>query len=400
MSDEEEEERVTGVPVEDEEILDGDDLLEERVSAGVPIPADEISLFTPESLAEGSVRPPPSMKRVSNPPPPLPPMAARKAPPPAPLPVRRPGPQAALGAPPPPPPKTPKKAVPPRKAARGKKKSEKVDFDDILTVPVESPKAKSDDERIEFSLEPEKTAKPAESEGGGGGRVAVVALLLAGAAAAVWFFVIRPPQGAGEELAHVDLEPIRVDSPPAEEPPEVTEPEAAPETEPEPEPEPEPESNMEPATMEPVSAMRQPAGERPRMVSAMALQTTNESEMVAEMTPEPAEEADDSPYHGGTPARMEPEPEPENLPEHPSRDDVQSALSAVRGAVAACTNGQHGTIRVRVTAVGSGRVTTAVVQDPLWARPPTGSCIARAVRRARFPRFSETRFVVIYPFQI
>ena len=88
------------------------------------------------------------------------------------------------------------------------------------------------------------------------------------------------------------------------------------------------------------------------------------------------------------------------LPAQPSREDVQRALSGVRGAVAQCMGGQHATVRVRVAVRGSGRVTTATVQDPYWARPPTGSCIARAVREAEFPAFSEETFVVLYPFQL
>ena len=91
---------------------------------------------------------------------------------------------------------------------------------------------------------------------------------------------------------------------------------------------------------------------------------------------------------------------PSNLPEHPSREQVQAALNAIRPQVAACLEGQHATVRVRITVRSSGRVTTAVVQDSFYARPPIGSCIARTVRRARFPAFSEDTFVVLYPFQL
>lgn len=87
------------------------------------------------------------------------------------------------------------------------------------------------------------------------------------------------------------------------------------------------------------------------------------------------------------------------LADAPSREQVQAALSAVRPAVQACVDG-HGTVRVRVSVASSGRVTTALVEDPYWARPPTGSCIARAVRTARFPPFARERFVVLYPFTL
>jgi hypothetical protein len=35
-----------------------------------------------------------------------------------------------------------------------------------------------------------------------------------------------------------------------------------------------------------------------------------------------------------------------------------------------------------------------------FAGTPVGSCVARAVRAARFPPFAEDRFEVTYPFQL
>ncbi len=104
-----------------------------------------------------------------------------------------------------------------------------------------------------------------------------------------------------------------------------------------------------------------------------------------------------------TPAPAPREPDPADSNEAPSqatpsRDDVSTALVAVRPAVSACIEG-HGNVRVRVTFSGSGRVASAEVLDPLWSRVPYGGCISRAVRRARVPRFQQARFVVVYPFQ-
>lgn len=88
-----------------------------------------------------------------------------------------------------------------------------------------------------------------------------------------------------------------------------------------------------------------------------------------------------------------------DMPETPSRQDVQSALLAVRSGVQACM-GRGGRVPVRVTVSGrTGRVMTATVQDAYFARQPTGGCIARAVRQARFPRFSQERLVVVYPYE-
>lgn len=96
-------------------------------------------------------------------------------------------------------------------------------------------------------------------------------------------------------------------------------------------------------------------------------------------------------------AVAEPEEDDAALPAHPDRDRVQSVLSGVSDAVAACAAGEHGTASVYVVVVSSGRVTTATVSGR-FAGTPIGSCIARAVRTARFPRFSEERFEVTYPY--
>ncbi len=98
------------------------------------------------------------------------------------------------------------------------------------------------------------------------------------------------------------------------------------------------------------------------------------------------------------PPPVAPPPPPADLPEEPTRDEVQAALSAIRPAVQSCV--QPGAqVRVRITIANSGRVTTAVVEDDYWSRQPHGGCIARAVRTASFPRFARDRFVVVFPFQ-
>ncbi len=90
----------------------------------------------------------------------------------------------------------------------------------------------------------------------------------------------------------------------------------------------------------------------------------------------------------------------EALPEQPARADVQRALSSVQTAVSACGNGQHGTAMVAITVSGSnGRVSAANVTGE-FAGTPVGSCVARAVRGATFPRFSRASIVINYPFRI
>lgn len=88
-----------------------------------------------------------------------------------------------------------------------------------------------------------------------------------------------------------------------------------------------------------------------------------------------------------------------NLPEAPDRDAVLNALSAVRPAVAACAEGRSGVATVQLTVANTGRVSGALVSG-IFAGTPQGSCIARAVRQARFPRFTRPTFSVTFPFPL
>ncbi|MBL8679244.1 MAG: hypothetical protein JNK05_08770 [Myxococcales bacterium] len=88
-----------------------------------------------------------------------------------------------------------------------------------------------------------------------------------------------------------------------------------------------------------------------------------------------------------------------NLPATPQRADVSTAMRSVQSAVRACSAGQTGTAMISITFASSGRVTTAVV-DPPFSGTPMGSCMARAVRAATVPAFSQPTFRVQYPFAL
>lgn len=90
----------------------------------------------------------------------------------------------------------------------------------------------------------------------------------------------------------------------------------------------------------------------------------------------------------------------ENLPEQPSRDEVISALRGVEDAVKACGGGQHGVAMAAITVAGNtGRVSSVNVSGQFQGTP-IGSCVARAVRGARFSKFSRPDFKVTFPFRI
>jgi hypothetical protein len=89
------------------------------------------------------------------------------------------------------------------------------------------------------------------------------------------------------------------------------------------------------------------------------------------------------------------------LADTPSRDQVLSAMRGVQGEVQACAEGQEveaSTATVAMTITGStGRVTSAQVSG---IGGTVGSCIARAVRGASFPKFAKAQFSINYPFKL
>ena len=87
-----------------------------------------------------------------------------------------------------------------------------------------------------------------------------------------------------------------------------------------------------------------------------------------------------------------------DLPKSPSREQVMSALNAVKGDVAACGKGTPGVATVAVSVAGAtGRVTNAQVNG---VTGPAGSCVAQAVRKAQFPKFQSGVFKVTFPFKL
>jgi predicted Zn finger-like uncharacterized protein len=92
------------------------------------------------------------------------------------------------------------------------------------------------------------------------------------------------------------------------------------------------------------------------------------------------------------------EPAASNLPLTPTRDQVLSAMNGVKAAVQACSKGAGGVATVSVNVAGAtGRVTTAEVNG---VQGPAGSCIAQAVRKAQFAKFSQKVFKVTFPYKL
>jgi hypothetical protein len=118
-------------------------------------------------------------------------------------------------------------------------------------------------------------------------------------------------------------------------------------------------------------------------------------------TPGPAEPGNARPRVAGKAVRKSvaaPAPVAEsNAIETPSRDDLLTGLDRVRSNVRACAEGRNGVAEVDLTIAANGVVTNALVGGD-FGGTPQGSCIARAVRKARFPTFKQDRYRVLFPY--
>jgi hypothetical protein len=87
------------------------------------------------------------------------------------------------------------------------------------------------------------------------------------------------------------------------------------------------------------------------------------------------------------------------IPQAPSRADVLNRMEGVRPAVRACATGLSGVADLDITIAKSGVVTHVLVGGD-FAGTTQGSCIARAVREAKFPSFRQDRFRLLFPYPI
>jgi len=78
-------------------------------------------------------------------------------------------------------------------------------------------------------------------------------------------------------------------------------------------------------------------------------------------------------------------------------DLIKRSFEALRPALEACTDNLHGTTYANVTINGSGRVSYSIIEGA-FAGSPQGSCMARALRTASFPRFAAASLTVRFPF--
>jgi hypothetical protein len=88
-----------------------------------------------------------------------------------------------------------------------------------------------------------------------------------------------------------------------------------------------------------------------------------------------------------------------DMPEGPTRTEVITRLQSVRPAVQVCAAGRSGVADLDITIAHTGVVMHVLVGGD-FAGTTEGSCIARAVRQAKFPAFKQERFRLLYPYAI
>jgi hypothetical protein len=98
-------------------------------------------------------------------------------------------------------------------------------------------------------------------------------------------------------------------------------------------------------------------------------------------------------------ATKQPPSAADDIPEAPSRAVVVQRLESVRSSVRACAAGRSGVADLDITIAHSGVVTHVLVGGD-FAGTMQGSCIARAVREARFPSFKQERLRLLFPYAI
>ncbi|HKP57130.1 MAG TPA: hypothetical protein VJV78_10430 [Polyangiales bacterium] len=141
------------------------------------------------------------------------------------------------------------------------------------------------------------------------------------------------------------------------------------------------------------------------LASAKVPSTSTEPEPVVEApapTPPPIAPAEHKPRVASKTVRKVAPPPPapapvDSMAETPSRSDVLNGLDRVRTSVQACAEGRNGVAEVDLTIAANGVVTNALVGGD-FGGTPQGSCIARAVRKARFPEFKQDRYRVLFPY--
>jgi len=121
-------------------------------------------------------------------------------------------------------------------------------------------------------------------------------------------------------------------------------------------------------------------------------------ELLASAVPRPSERARPTPG----PSRPISDALPDtSLPDKPTRQQVRQVMERLASHVKRCGGEAYSRLTVQVEVAGeTGRVTKARTIDGDYRGTAVGSCAARAVRAAKFPRFAREQLSIKYPFDL
>lgn len=96
------------------------------------------------------------------------------------------------------------------------------------------------------------------------------------------------------------------------------------------------------------------------------------------------------------PARAAADP---SLPKQLTMNQIRKAMRAIKPRVTACYDKYQieGTARVKLSIAPAGKPSSVKVKGKFFGTD-TGNCVAKAVRRARFPKFSGKQMSITFPF--
>jgi outer membrane biosynthesis protein TonB len=89
------------------------------------------------------------------------------------------------------------------------------------------------------------------------------------------------------------------------------------------------------------------------------------------------------------------------LPEKPSTSDIREGIAPVKAAARAC-GAKHGAepgekVKVKLSIEGATGTVTSVHAQPPHVGTPLGTCVASALKRAKFKRFRKPSIGAVYP---
>jgi hypothetical protein len=145
------------------------------------------------------------------------------------------------------------------------------------------------------------------------------------------------------------------------------------------------------ATPQPAPAQPEPDSQDAKLAAAAQVRVKSGTEIDSLL---------DQAFSPQAPQAAKSAPVPAGLPIAPTRDDVIKAMSVLVPAIRGCAQGLSGLATVTLVVRNDGHVESTALNGVPFEGTASGRCMEGVVRRARFPRFTQSSFRVQFPFAI